>query len=397
MISHSDMGSYSSSENCAVFLMCISAVPPLHIHRAAVVLLPIFEHCLRRLFVCTNTLPCRMLCAVSRGYFTTLDTFLEENIDADSAVSRPNLLVSELGNPFFQLLFDLFVHPAGKRVRDRLSHGEADVQTVPLLFLDRLIGAIVALCHRYHPSFGAVGFDKTVSPQVLRCAEFCFSDYIGCFHPQSLLQKALGAASQTVAKLEAAIARFPPRPTSSEDENPDVHYRRVDFPEATSSLRAALATLEGEDPPVLLSRRTSPFTTPGELVSFTGMTSLVKSYFGSCEMFFVKIESFLALAESPKAPVRQKAAFSKFLGAMETIQLALICAAKILVSLAQGWRQSRPRYAQKLLNLANSSFERYERGFSENNWASSVQQAAEMVKYLLQLSTSNKSPGTSIS
>jgi len=62
---------------------------------------------------------------------------------------QDNALMTELGPQFSNALFDLFIHPAGSRARDRISHGEAMISRVSKPLVDRFLSLYLALAIYY--------------------------------------------------------------------------------------------------------------------------------------------------------------------------------------------------------------------------------------------------------
>jgi hypothetical protein len=363
------------------------------IHRFVAELLPVYEHGIRRVFICSNSLSSHLFCAVSRGYFTTMDMFLEKTIDVGESTTQggPNALITDLGNPFSQLLFDLFTHPAGKRPRDRLSHGEADVSSISLQFVDRFFGSFIALCLHFHPRRQEANFWSALPPAFEHCYTFCFERYVSSFHPRSMLQKSLGKLPATLLRMQQVVDLFPPRPSNPEEEDENQSYRRNEYPDSLATFQQhieALVSLGYSDGLALDApyRRDSPFTDSAELITVNALSTIAKSFFSAAEAFVSKKEEFDRILSSDKVPVRQRAAFSKFLGAIETLQLGLKCVGLTLALIESKGRKRAMIYQLKILNRLISTFERYVRSFSENNWGGAVEQIVEIVKFLVPLS-----------
>ena len=89
--------------------------------------LPSFEHCLRLLYSKENESPQSVLTADTDVFYCTLDNIMAEFTESSS----PNKLISSLGTPIVEMIYDIFILPLGPRVRDRFSHGEVDTQTIP--------------------------------------------------------------------------------------------------------------------------------------------------------------------------------------------------------------------------------------------------------------------------
>ena len=51
-----------------------------------------------------------------------------------------------------ECLFDLLTYPEGLRLRDKLSHGELDVYSLPVEVTDYVITVFISLCYDWTPS-----------------------------------------------------------------------------------------------------------------------------------------------------------------------------------------------------------------------------------------------------
>lgn len=91
-------------------------------------LLPEVEHRLRALFVEANDCPTRLLTAETAEFYTTL-----AEITAKEFEGRENAAIARLGEPFVELLFDLFILPEGPRLRDKVPFWAQN--PVPCYFL----------------------------------------------------------------------------------------------------------------------------------------------------------------------------------------------------------------------------------------------------------------------
>eukprot|EP01080_Neovahlkampfia_damariscottae_P005249 gene5249-8860_t len=84
-------------------------------------ILPQFEHCLRRIFVLIHDeFPQEMLMAQSRVLFTTLDIILSLVLENGNL----NKMIKFLGENIVSALNDIFVHYDGARIRDKIAHGD---------------------------------------------------------------------------------------------------------------------------------------------------------------------------------------------------------------------------------------------------------------------------------
>ena len=68
------------------------------------------------MYVDANGCPARLLTAETAELYTTLAEITAEKLDD----GRENAAIAAMGEPFVELLFDLFVLPGGPRLRDKV-------------------------------------------------------------------------------------------------------------------------------------------------------------------------------------------------------------------------------------------------------------------------------------
>lgn len=87
---------------------------------ACILLLPLLETTLRRLFVLENDCPERSLTAEADTLYTTFTEILDPHLP-DGGENRT---LAALGDDLVTVLLDVLILPDGPRVRDKLGHGE---------------------------------------------------------------------------------------------------------------------------------------------------------------------------------------------------------------------------------------------------------------------------------
>ncbi|KAL3874603.1 hypothetical protein ACJMK2_037591 [Sinanodonta woodiana] len=150
----------------------------------AALLLCQLEQGLRRLFVQVNNCPDRLLTAESTTLYTTFDEILDQFLPNGTE----NQLSSFLGEPVMDLLMDLLMYPDGPRVRDRLSHGEADWDTFPCELTQILIKLVVILADMAVPDY----IKKCQDPEYEHCLrqmQINILDYECQFHRIALIKE----------------------------------------------------------------------------------------------------------------------------------------------------------------------------------------------------------------
>ncbi|RIA96358.1 hypothetical protein C1645_755263 [Glomus cerebriforme] len=172
-----------------------------------VLVLPLLEHCLRRIYVCVNkeVQEHRMCTVVDGEYFLTLDIILEKKVawafcgieEEKQEKERGNEIYSEFGGGIMDLFLDLFIHVDGPKLRDRIAHGEANHlissetfnQSNPLC--NYVIGLLIVLWNRYKTQ---ISLEKNedysfMQPIHIESYEKWISSYHSRFHPISMFWK----------------------------------------------------------------------------------------------------------------------------------------------------------------------------------------------------------------
>ncbi|XP_014730979.1 PREDICTED: endoplasmic reticulum membrane-associated RNA degradation protein isoform X1 [Sturnus vulgaris] len=148
---------------------------------SVILLLPQLEVGLRLLFTTTNKCPNRLLTAESSAFYTTFDEMLAKHLDNEEV----NQLPVVLEEPAMDFLWDFLNHQEGPRIRDRLSHGEINLETFPREVANQIIGfAITILCR-----FSDEDMYSFKEHMVLKPLMNCASCYRSRFHPISRLKK----------------------------------------------------------------------------------------------------------------------------------------------------------------------------------------------------------------
>ncbi|XP_030354860.1 endoplasmic reticulum membrane-associated RNA degradation protein isoform X1 [Strigops habroptila] len=166
-------------------------------------LLPQLEVGLRLLFTTTNKCPNRLLTAESSALYTTFDEMLVKHLDNEEV----NQLPAVLEEPAMEFLWDFLNHQEGPRIRDRLSHGEINLETFPREVANQLVAfAITLLCRFSDEDMFAFKEHMVVKP-LMNCA----SCYCSRFHPIARLKK-------QVLECMKSIHLWPELPTVPEEQ-----------------------------------------------------------------------------------------------------------------------------------------------------------------------------------
>ncbi|XP_032540460.1 endoplasmic reticulum membrane-associated RNA degradation protein [Chiroxiphia lanceolata] len=148
---------------------------------SVILLLPQLEVGLRLLFTTTNKCPNRLLTAESAAFYTTFDEMLAKHLDNNEV----NQLPVVLEEPAMEFLWDFLNHQEGPRVRDRLSHGEINLEAFPREVANQIIAFAITLLCRFSDENMFSLKEHTVIKPLMNCA----SCYQSRFHPISRLKK----------------------------------------------------------------------------------------------------------------------------------------------------------------------------------------------------------------
>ncbi|KFQ61487.1 hypothetical protein N334_12741, partial [Pelecanus crispus] len=168
-----------------------------------ILLLPQLEAGLRLLFTTTNKCPNRLLTAEPSALYTTFDEMLAKRLD-----NEVNQLPAVLEEPAMasEFIWDFLNHQEGPRIRDRLSHGEINLEAFPRQVANQIVAfAITLLCRFSDEDMFAFKEHMVIKP-LMNCA----SCYRSRFHPISRLKK-------QVLECMKSILLWPELPTVPEE------------------------------------------------------------------------------------------------------------------------------------------------------------------------------------
>ncbi|NXB41589.1 EMARD protein, partial [Eulacestoma nigropectus] len=174
---------------------------------SVILLLPQLEVGLRLLFTTTNKCPNRLLTAESSALYTTFNEMLAKHLDNEEVNQLPVVLEEPAMASDF--LWDFLNHQEGPRIRDRLSHGEINLETFPREVANQIVGfAITILCRFSDEDMFSLKEHMDIKP-LMNCA----SCYRSQFHPISRLKK-------QVLECMKSIHLWPELPTVPEEQIP---------------------------------------------------------------------------------------------------------------------------------------------------------------------------------
>uniref|UniRef100_K1RPB6 Transmembrane protein C6orf70-like protein n=1 Tax=Magallana gigas TaxID=29159 RepID=K1RPB6_MAGGI len=97
------------------------------------------------------------------------------------------------------LLFDLMIYPEGPRVRDKVSHGEANLQDIPESLALAVLVAVVMVMWKCSK------FTTSNENELIKDLAIFESQYCSAFHPMSIIKQKIVQILDIVAKLPDAM------------------------------------------------------------------------------------------------------------------------------------------------------------------------------------------------
>uniref|UniRef100_A0A6B2L093 DUF4209 domain-containing protein n=1 Tax=Arcella intermedia TaxID=1963864 RepID=A0A6B2L093_9EUKA len=148
---------------------------------STIVLIPLLEHSIRRVFAVSNECGSRVLTARVHSLMTTMDTLLDDFIE-----TTPNLIFNEFGQNIMHILHDLFIAKQGPRIRDLIAHGVVEETTIPTYFSNCLAALAIYLCLKYDvDNNGLKDYFKIYNSDLLERVVDFVENYKPLFHPKS--------------------------------------------------------------------------------------------------------------------------------------------------------------------------------------------------------------------
>ncbi|NWW64122.1 EMARD protein, partial [Ifrita kowaldi] len=172
---------------------------------SVILLLPQLEVGLRLLFTTANKCPNRLLTAESSALYTTFNEMLAKHLDNEEVNQLPVVLEEPAMASDF--LWDVLNHQEGPRIRDRLSHGEINLETFPREVANQIVGFAITILCRFSDEEMFSHKEHMVIKPLMNCA----SCYRSRFHPISRLKK-------QVLECMKSIHLWPELPTVPEEQ-----------------------------------------------------------------------------------------------------------------------------------------------------------------------------------
>lgn len=285
---------------------------------------------------------------------------LEERVPL---TGRPNALRGLLGDGAFAFLLDVFMYAEGPRVRGRLSHGDAQLASVPPSLADELLLLLAALAL---PDSAAAHHLAAYTPR---------------YHPKALLRLQLLALHAALTSLAAALALVAADAAAPPPDAP------AEFVECLRHLAAGpcppLATALAAPPlPPPVSAAATLFAPPAVLARVVCVRKL-------CE----KLRAVCALAEERTRHLRQQtaaggagrrvvAAFDRLVATLPRLASLLAAAARFAFGAAAAVQADGAQHDVRLLQRATVCVEKAAAPLSEHSWAkaeASLAALAELV------------------
>ncbi|KFV08489.1 hypothetical protein N339_02571, partial [Pterocles gutturalis] len=170
-----------------------------------ILLLPQLEAGLRLLFTTSNKCPNRLLTAEPSALYTTFDEMLAKRLDNEEVNQLPAVLQEP--SMASEFLWDFLNHQEGPRLRDRLSHGEINLEAFPREVANQIVAFAITLLCRFSDEDVFAFKEHMVIKPLMNCA----SCYRSRFHPISRLKK-------QVLECMKSIHLWPELPTVPEEQ-----------------------------------------------------------------------------------------------------------------------------------------------------------------------------------
>ncbi|NWQ85844.1 EMARD protein, partial [Burhinus bistriatus] len=175
-----------------------------------ILLIPQLEVGLRLLFTRTNKCPNRLLTAEVKFLSkVNYDLMLAKHLDNEEVNQLPAVL--EEPAMASEFLWDFLNHQEGPRIRDRLSHGEINLEAFPREVANQIVAFAITLLCRFSDEDMFAFKEHVVIKPLMNCA----SCYRSRFHPISRLKK-------QVLECMKNIHSWPELPTV-----PEEHVQRI--------------------------------------------------------------------------------------------------------------------------------------------------------------------------
>ena len=122
-------------------------------YKSLILLFPLLEHSVRRIYATSNNCGSKMLTASTSTLYTTLDTLMSPLLQGSE--TEPNKIFDILGNDTtMNALFDILIWMEGPRIRDLLAHGVVDIENISPIQVQYIIAISISIliqfdCNNY--------------------------------------------------------------------------------------------------------------------------------------------------------------------------------------------------------------------------------------------------------
>eukprot|EP00298_Acanthocystis_sp_HF-20_P011178 c19270_g1_i1.p1 GENE.c19270_g1_i1~~c19270_g1_i1.p1 ORF type:complete len:726 (-),score=208.08 c19270_g1_i1:58-2235(-) len=170
------------------------------------IILPILEHSIRRVFCSVNSTP-NQFCAQIDQYYSTLDGFGQKGIHQvllDTVVTesnQSNLLRNAIGDNIMSILTDLFMMEHGPNLRGKLCHGDAYLTDLfghhdPHSKVSAVVfSVLIALCNKFNFQ------SNKINSEILTKSNDFVSNYSSLYHPHQVLKSKMLKTYQEINHL----------------------------------------------------------------------------------------------------------------------------------------------------------------------------------------------------
>ena len=166
------------------------------------ILFPLFEHSIRRIFVCVNKCENRLLTAEKNSLYTTLDILFTTKPIPSYGIER-NAIFDIIDNKLLNPIFDLLIWVESPRIRDLISHGNIHIDTIPHALMDEIIKLMLALLAAFDLRQCNDNYYSTHLPEFIQRAVNYFDHvYDSPFHCKNILDRQLRRTFECLEQME---------------------------------------------------------------------------------------------------------------------------------------------------------------------------------------------------
>ncbi|KAG2378755.1 hypothetical protein C9374_007903 [Naegleria lovaniensis] len=168
------------------------------------IIFPLFEHSIRRIFVCVNKCENRLLTAEKNSLYTTLDILFTTKPILSYGIEK-NAIFDIIDNKLLNPIFDLLIWVESPRIRDLISHGNVNIDTIPHALMDEIIKLMLALITKFDVRqvlYNDTHYFSNLPEFIQRAVNYFDNVYDSPFHCKSILDRQLRQTFESLEQME---------------------------------------------------------------------------------------------------------------------------------------------------------------------------------------------------